>query len=166
MLRGPSWPASFGTRPPGSEANWWFVSAGFLRPRPAPPVDGWRRRWRWGRAPFTAVVAGWSWIGTATPPQISQPGPRQLLSRAPRSRTAKQAAGSLMPLEGKALAIASAVVKPAPANGEPTLQLPADAKATREGWRPTPAKRLFDALNGQAVRFTIGSAAGGRGERG
>ena len=65
-----------------------------------------------------------------------------------------------MPLEGKALAIASAVVKPAPANGEPTLQLPAEAKDTREGWRPTTAKRLFDALYGQAVRFTMGSAAG------
>ena len=65
-----------------------------------------------------------------------------------------------MPLEGKALAIASAVVKPAPTNGEPTLQLPAEAKDTREGWRPTASKRLFDALYGQAVRFTIGSAAG------
>jgi len=51
---------------------------------------------------------------------------------------------------GEALAIASAVVKPAPANGEPTLQLPAEAKDTREGWRPTISKRLFDALNGQA----------------
>jgi hypothetical protein len=63
-------------------------------------------------------------------------------------------------LEGKALAIASAVAKLAPANGEPTLQLPAEAKDTREGWRPTTSKRLFDALYGQAVRFTIGSAAG------
>jgi len=62
--------------------------------------------------------------------------------------------------EGKALAIALAVVKPAPVNGEPTLQLPAEAEDTREGWRPTTSKRLFDALYGQAVRFTIGSVAG------
>jgi hypothetical protein len=38
-----------------------------------------------------------------------------------------------MPLEGKALAIASAVAKPAPVNGEPKLQLPAEAEDTREG---------------------------------
>ena len=64
-----------------------------------------------------------------------------------------------MPLEGKALAIASAVAKPAPANGEPTLQLPAEAKDTREGWRPTTSKRRFDALYGLPVRFTFGSAS-------
>ena len=39
------------------------------------------------------------------------------------SRTAKRAAGSPMPLKGKALAIASAMVEPAPAKGEPTLGL-------------------------------------------
>jgi transposase len=38
-------------------------------------------------------------------------------------RTAKRAAGSPRPLEGKALAIASAMVKPAPVKGEPTLGL-------------------------------------------
>ena len=51
-----------------------------------------------------------------------------------------------MPLEGKALAIASAMAKPAPVNGEPTLQLPAGAEDTREGWRRTTSKRWFDAL--------------------
>jgi hypothetical protein len=65
-----------------------------------------------------------------------------------------------MPLEGKALAIAPAVAKPAPVNGEPTLQQPAEAEDTREGWRPTISTRRFDALYGQPVRFTIGSAAG------
>jgi hypothetical protein len=48
----------------------------------------------------------------------SPPGPRRPISMSPRCRTAKQAAGLLMPLEGKALAIASAVAKPAPVNGE------------------------------------------------
>jgi hypothetical protein len=133
MPPGPSSPASFGTSPPGSGANWWFASAGFPRPSPAPPADGWRRSWRWGCGSFVAVVAGWSWTGTSTPPPISPPGPRQPLSRPLRSRTAKRAAGSLMPLEGKALAIASAVAKPAPVNGEPKLQLPAEAEDTREG---------------------------------
>ena len=48
-------------------------------------------------------------------------------------------------LEGKALAIASAVAKPAPMN---------------EGWRPTTSKRRFDARYGQPVLFTFGSASG------
>lgn len=38
-------------------------------------------------------------------------------------RTAKRAAGSPRPLEGKALTIASAMVEPTPAKGEPTLGL-------------------------------------------
>ena len=64
----------------------------------------------------------------------------------PRSRTAKQAAGSLMPLEGKALAIASAVVKPAPVNGEPTLRHPLGPRTPEKGWRPTSSMRWFGAL--------------------
>jgi putative transposase len=39
----------------------------------------------------------------------------------PRSRTAKRAAGSATPLEGKALAVAVAMAQPAPTKGEPTL---------------------------------------------
>jgi hypothetical protein len=38
----------------------------------------------------------------------------------PELRTAKRAAGSSTPLEGKALAIALAMVEPAPVKGEPT----------------------------------------------
>jgi hypothetical protein len=38
----------------------------------------------------------------------------------PRLRTAKRAAGSSTPLEGKALAVAVAMVQPAPVKGEPT----------------------------------------------
>src|SRR5215211_797278 len=97
MLRGPSWPASFGTRPPGLGANWWFVSAGSLRPRPAPPVERWRRRWRWGRGHFTAMVARWSWIR-----DCNAAANLAALAEAATFEVAqvpdRQAAGSLMPL--------------------------------------------------------------------
>ncbi|HZA85007.1 MAG TPA: helix-turn-helix domain-containing protein [Actinomycetes bacterium] len=53
--------------------------------------------------------------------------------RLPEPRTAKQAAGLLMPLEGKALAIASAVVKPAPVKGEPTLRHPLGSRTPEKG---------------------------------
>ena len=62
--------------------------------------------------------------------------------------------------EGKALAIALAVVKPTPVNGEPTASAHAEAEDTREAWCPITSMRSVDALYGQAVRFTIGSAAG------
>jgi hypothetical protein len=48
-------------------------------------------------------------------------------------RNKQQAAGSLMPLEGEALAIASAVVKPAPVNGEPTLRHPLGPRTPEKG---------------------------------
>jgi putative transposase len=41
----------------------------------------------------------------------------------PRPRTAKRAAGSSTPLEGRALAIASAMAEPAPAKEEPCTRL-------------------------------------------
>jgi putative transposase len=54
-----------------------------------------------GHGPSVAMVAGWSWTGTATVPRISPPGPRQPNWMSPRSRTAKQAARSLMPWRGR-----------------------------------------------------------------
>jgi hypothetical protein len=124
---------SFDTRRRGSGATWWYASAGFPRPRPVRGVAGSRSRWRWGHGPSAAMVAGWSWTATATPPRISPPGPRQPNWMSPRSRTVKQAAGLPMPLEGKALAIASAVVKPAPVNGEPTLRHPLGPRTPEKG---------------------------------
>ena len=47
---------------------------------------------------------------------------------------------------GKALAIASAVVKPAPVNGEPTLRHPLGPRTPEKGWRPTSSMRWFGAL--------------------
>jgi Probable transposase len=114
-------------------ATWWYASAGSPRPRPVRGVAGPRSRWRWGHGPSVAMVAGWSWTGTATPPRISPPGPRQPNWMSPRSRTAKQTAGIPMPLEGKALATASAVVKPAPVNGEPTLPAPLGPRTPEKG---------------------------------
>ena len=43
--------------------SWSCAIAGFLRPRPAPPVAQSRSRWRWGRGPFVAVIAGRSGTG-------------------------------------------------------------------------------------------------------
>jgi hypothetical protein len=48
---------------------------------------------------------------------------------------------------GKALAIASAVVKPAPVNGEPTLRHPLGPRTPEKGWRPTSSMRRFGALS-------------------
>jgi putative transposase len=55
--------------------------------------------------------------------------------RAQSSRTAKQAAGSTMPLEGTALAIVVPMVKPVPTKGEPTLRPSPELRDIREGWR-------------------------------
>jgi putative transposase len=50
-----------------------------------------------------------------------------------RARTAKQAAGSSMPLEGKALAAAWATAKPAPVKEEPTLQRSLESRTPEKG---------------------------------
>ena len=50
-----------------------------------------------------------------------------------RPRTAKQAAGSSMPLEGKALAVAWATAKPAPLKEEPTLQRSLESRTPEKG---------------------------------
>jgi hypothetical protein len=86
-----------------------------------------------GGRTFGCDGCGLVMAGTATLPRISPPGPGQPNWVSPRSRTAKQAAGSLMPLEGKALAIASAVVNPAPVNGEPTLRHPLGPRTPEKG---------------------------------
>jgi putative transposase len=50
-------------------------------------------------------------------------------------RTAKQAAGLPMPLEGTALAIALPMAKPVPTKGEPRLKQSPELRDIREGWR-------------------------------
>ena len=91
---------------------------------------------RWGRGPFVAVIADWSGTGTATPPQISPPGPRQPRSKLPRFRTAK-AAGSLMPLPVQCAFVSACWL--VPLLGVPLLSrgwgwvLASSAPATR-GW--------------------------------
>jgi IS605 OrfB family transposase len=103
-------------------ASSWSAIAGSPPPRSALLAVGPHNRWRWGRGPFVAVSVGWSWTETATPPPISPLGLKRQLARSSRPRTAKQAAGSSMPQERRALAIALALVKPASMSGEPTLQ--------------------------------------------
>jgi hypothetical protein len=80
------------------------------------PIPG-CRRCRLGlsiAAPAASVA-----IGTETPRRTSQRGPSvRRLPGPPSGRPGHQG-----PLEGKALAIASAMVKPAPVKGEPTLGL-------------------------------------------
>jgi hypothetical protein len=79
------------------------------------------------------MVAGWSWTGLQRRRES-----RRLAAEAAELDVAQvpdrqAAAGSLMPLEGKALAIASAVVKPAPVNGEPTLRHPLGPRTPEKG---------------------------------
>jgi hypothetical protein len=74
----------------------------------------------------------------------------------PRPRTAKRAAGSPTPLEGKALAVAEATAKPTPKKGEPTLQrLPESRIPEKGGVGP---QELFDALERLSVRFSFETA--------
>ena len=47
----------------------------------------------------------------------------------PKPWTAKRAAGSTTPLEGKALAVTLVMVEPAPMKGEPTLQFLTEPRA-------------------------------------
>jgi putative transposase len=54
--------------------------------------------------------------------------------RAQTLRTDKQTAGSTMPLEGTALAVASPTAEPVPTKGEPMLGPPPELRDIREGW--------------------------------
>jgi hypothetical protein len=69
----------------------------------------------------------------------------------PKSRTAKRAAGSSTPLEGKALAIAVAMVQPTPMKGEPTLSSP-EPRTPEQGAAGPPLTRPFDRLYWNALR--------------
>jgi putative transposase len=114
---GPSSPANSAIRRPGSGPSWWSVTAGSHPPRPARVAGGSSSRWGWLSGSFAATRAGWPSTATVTPPPTSPPGPS---ATTPRLRTAKRAAGQPTPLEGKALAIAVAMAKPASLKGEPT----------------------------------------------
>jgi hypothetical protein len=63
-----------------------------------------------------------------------------------RLRTAKRAAGSPMPLEGKALAVALTTAKPAPMKEEPTLQRSLESRTPEKGGVRAPPRGLPDTL--------------------
>jgi hypothetical protein len=115
---GRSWLGRSPTSRPGGVGRCWSPTAGCPRPGPAHVAGSSSSGWDWPSGPSTATPAGWRWI--ATPPPTSPPGPRPPAWRQPGSRTAKRVAGSIMPLEGKALAILITMVQPAPMKGEPT----------------------------------------------
>jgi hypothetical protein len=117
---GASWLANSATRRHGSELNWLSATVGSPLPRPASGAARSSNRWSWSSGSTAATAAAWPSTATATPPRTSLPGPSIPI---PRPRTAKRAAGSSTPLEGRALAIASAMAEPAPAKGEPCARL-------------------------------------------
>ena len=83
-----------------------------------------------GAAGIPAVHGGEEVKEIATPP-TSPPGPSML-----RLRTAKRAAGSLMPLEGKALAVVPNDGETGPDEGGTNAPAITGVEDTREGWRP------------------------------
>src|SRR4029450_5612362 len=114
----------------------WSATAGFLRPEVARGVGRSGDRCRWASARSTAGLAVWSLIGIATPPRTSPLGRGPPESGRTDPRTAKRAAGSPMPLEGKALVVALATVQPVPVNGEPTFwRMPGPTTSVKDGVR-------------------------------
>jgi hypothetical protein len=111
---GRSSPASWPTRPNGSAPSSWSVTAGSRRVGHARGVERRESGWGWPSGYFAVMPASSSWTEIATPPPTSPPGPST-----PGLRTAKRAAGSPTPLEGKALTVDSMTVQPALVKEEP-----------------------------------------------
>jgi putative transposase len=133
MPHGQSSPGSSPTRPNGSARSWWFATAGSHRARPARGAARAKSGWSWQSGSLPAIAVSSSWTGTATLRPTSRPGPS-----VPRPRTAKRAAGSPMPLEGKALAVAVATVEPALMKEEPELRHALEPRTPEKGGVPAP----------------------------
>jgi hypothetical protein len=118
MPPGRSLAASSATRQRGWAPNWSPATAGSRPPRPARNAGRWASRSDWQSEPSAVVVVVLRRTGTAMRPRTSPPGPS---ATTPGPRTAKRAAGSSMPIEGKVLAAISVTVQPAPTKWEPRL---------------------------------------------
>src|SRR5215218_5378078 len=94
------------------------------------------------------MLAASSWTETATPPPISPPGPS-----VPGPWTAKRAARSPMPLEGKALAVGLTAAKPAPWKEEPKLQRWLEPRTPEKGGVQAPHVECLTRLSRTRYRL-------------
>jgi hypothetical protein len=141
MLVGRSSPANSPTRLGGSRANWWSVTAGFRRPRPATPVGRSSNRWDWESGPSAVTAAASSVIGTETLPPTSPPGPSVLGPSGPPSRRP----GHQSPWRERRWPSLCRWWNQSRRKGEPTLRPPSELRDIREGWRRT-TSTVLDAL--------------------